>query len=266
MANIKISELPSLATLVDTTVFSTVSAGNNYKLTGTVLKSYVRDSISLASPATASLGGALGYAPTTGIFTFTPADKTNLVNGSATLQLDSDGKATLPGHVLVEGVTSTGATGTGKFVFDNAPTFSGHPTIEGVTSTGATGTGKFVFDNAPTFSGNVTTSTLTVKDVRDTVYTGGSTTGTITPDCTNGAVQTITLTGSITLNAFNNPVSGQSMTLIITQGGAGSYTLTSSMKFAGGLKTLSTAVGSIDLLTISYIGTTYYASLVTGFA
>src|SRR6185369_3077618 len=27
------------------------------------------------------------------------------------------------GHVTVEGVTSTGATGTGKFVFDNAPTF-----------------------------------------------------------------------------------------------------------------------------------------------
>jgi hypothetical protein len=38
------------------------------------------------------------------------------------------------------------------------------------------------------------------------------------------------------------------------------------MKFAGGSKTLSTAAGSIDILTISYIGTTYYASLVKGYA
>jgi hypothetical protein len=35
---------------------------------------------------------------------------------------------------------------------DAANTFTGHQTIEGVTSTGATGTGKFVFDAAPTVS------------------------------------------------------------------------------------------------------------------
>lgn len=34
---------------------------------------------------------------------------------------------------------------------DAANTFTGHQTIEGVTSTGATGTGKFVFDTSPTF-------------------------------------------------------------------------------------------------------------------
>jgi hypothetical protein len=38
------------------------------------------------------------------------------------------------------------------------------------------------------------------------------------------------------------------------------------MKFAGGFKTLSTAANAVDMLTISYIGSTYYASLVTGFA
>jgi hypothetical protein len=31
-----------------------------------------------------------------------------------------------------------------------SPTVTGHPTVEGVTSTGATGTGKFVFDGSPT--------------------------------------------------------------------------------------------------------------------
>lgn len=55
------------------------------------------------------------------------------------------------------GVTAiTSQTGTGtKFVVDTSPTIitptiSGHPTVEGVTSTGATGTGKFVFDTSPT--------------------------------------------------------------------------------------------------------------------
>ena len=111
-----------------------------------------------------------------------------------------------------------------------------------------------------------TFTTLTATDPRDVIYTGGSTTGTITPNAANGSVQTITLTGSITLNALASPVSGQTITMIITQSASGNNTLTSSMKFAGGFKTLSTAANAIDMLTISYIGTTYYASLVTGFA
>ena len=129
-----------------------------------------------------------------------------------------------------------------------------------------------------TFSGaysvtipTASTTTLTVKDVRDTIYpigTGSNVSqGTITPDCANGNVQTVTLTGSITFNAFANPVSGQSMTIIITQPSSGGpATLTSSMKFANGAKTLSTAANAIDMLTVSYIGSTYYASLITGFA
>jgi hypothetical protein len=112
-----------------------------------------------------------------------------------------------------------------------------------------------------------TFTTLTATDARDVVYAGGSTTGTITPNAANGNVQTITLTGSITLNAFASPVSGQSITMIIKQPVTGGpYTLTSTMLFAGGAKTLSTGASATDMLTISYIGTTYYASLVTGFA
>ena len=110
-------------------------------------------------------------------------------------------------------------------------------------------------------------TTLTYRDARDTVFAGGTTTGTITPNAANGNVQTITLTGSITLNALASPVTGQSLTLIVRQPATGGpFTLTSSMLFAGGFKTLSTANNAIDMITISYIGTTYYASLVTGFA
>ena len=75
-----------------------------------------------------------------------------VITTNAAEGIEMSGTLSVTGHVTVEGVTSTGATGTGKFVFDNAPTISGHPTIEGVTSTGATGTGKFVFDTSPTFS------------------------------------------------------------------------------------------------------------------
>lgn len=118
---------------------------------------------------------------------------------------------------------------------------------------------------------NLTNGAVTVKDVRDTVYAiasgSGTSAGTITPDCANGNLQTVTLTGSITLNAFANPVSGQSMTIIITQPSSGGpYTLTSSMKFANANKTLSTAANAVDIVTVSYIGSTYYASLITGFA
>lgn len=105
------------------------------------------------------------------------------------------------------------------------------------------------------------------KDYKETIYTGGSTTGTITPDVANGNVQKITLTGNITWNAFGNPESGQSMTLIVIQPSSGGpYTLTSTMKFAGGTKTLSTAANAIDIISVVYDGTNYYASLSTNFS
>lgn len=47
-------------------------------------------------------------------------------------------------------------TNESKATMFTSPTFTGHPTIEGVTSTGATGTGNLVFSASPTFSGTVT--------------------------------------------------------------------------------------------------------------
>jgi hypothetical protein len=63
------------------------------------------------------------------------------------------GGQTFSGHNTEEGVTATGATGTGKQVYDNAPTLTGHPTIEGVTSTGASGSGKSLYQTSPTING-----------------------------------------------------------------------------------------------------------------
>ena len=76
----------------------------------------------------------------------------------------------------------------------------------------------------------------------------------------------MTLTGNITMNTLGNAIGGRSMTLILTVGGTGSYTLTSSMKFLNGYKTLSSGVGAIDIITVFYDGGTYYASLTNGYS
>ena len=119
---------------------------------------------------------------------------------------------------------------------------------------------------AGTFT-TMTADTAVLDDIRETVFAiGNSGATTLTPNAANGSIQTITATGNFTLSAFTSPVSGQTITFIITQDATGSRTLTSTMKFSGASKTLSTAANSIDILTVSYIGTTYYASLAKGFA
>ncbi len=107
---------------------------------------------------------------------------------------------------------------------------------------------------------------ITNLEYNEYVHALGTTSGTITPNAANGNVQTVTLNGNLTLSAFASPVSGQTITFIITQDATGSRTLTSTMLFAGASKTLSTAANAVDILTVSYIGTTYYASLAKGFA
>jgi hypothetical protein len=121
-------------------------------------------------------------------------------------------------------------------------------------------------------AGTMTLTAATVKSPNliqsNKVFSYGNS-GTLTwaPNiATNGNIQTITLTGNLTLNAFTSPVSGQWVRLIITQDGTGSRTLTSSMKFEGGSKTLSTAANAVDIIDVWYIGTTYYASLTKGYA
>jgi hypothetical protein len=101
-------------------------------------------------------GSARTIAGTANQITVTNGDG---VSGNPTISIPSS--PTIPGHPTIEGVTSTGATGTGNLVFSAAPTITGHPTIEGVTSTGATGTGNFVFSAAPTITGHPTIEGVT---------------------------------------------------------------------------------------------------------
>jgi len=107
-----------------------------------------------------------------------------------------------------------------------------------------------------------------LKGYREEIFTGNPTGGTITPNTRNGNVHSITLTGAITINQLDaSNAAGDSLTLILKQPASGGpYTLTSTMKFAGGNKTLSTAADAIDILSIFYDGSVYYASLSTNFS
>jgi hypothetical protein len=109
------------------------------------------------------------------------------------------------------------------------------------------------------------TGATTVKNIRynETQHSLGTTSGTIAPDVANGNVQNITLNGNLTLNAFTSPLAGQSLTLIVNTNGTG-RTLTSTMKWAGGEKTLSTT-STTDIISVFYDGTNYWASLAKGF-
>jgi len=103
----------------------------------------------------------------------------------------------------------------------------------------------------------------TITGYKETVFGIGTTSGTITPNVANGNVQTITLNGNLTLSAFSSPVAGQSLTLIVNTNGTG-RTLTSTMKFAGGDKTISTT-STTDIISIFYDGANYWASLAKDF-
>ena len=114
------------------------------------------------------------------------------------------------------------------------------------------GTGKTVIGNL------VATETI--------VANGNTGAATLTPNAALGAVQSYTVTGNITFSAFDTPIAGQSITVILTQDATGSRLLTSTMKFAGGSKTLSTAANAVDIISVYYDGTNYWASLSKGFA
>lgn len=150
----------------------------------------------------------------------------------------------------------TGATGA------QGPTGPTGPT--GATgATGPTGTFSGTTSNPSTFSGGLTISGA----LHTPRYAWGNVSvGTYAPNVNSGTVHTMTLTGNLTMNALTNAVTGTNFTLILTQDGTGGKTLSSTMKFAGGFKTLSTAGGSIDMITVYFDGTTYYAGLVRGYA
>ena len=194
---------------------------------------------------------------------------TTVSGGSSTLNGLSDVTITTPsnGQVLSynsstsEWVNSTiSSGGITDVVQDTTPQLGGNLDVNGQSIVSVSngninitpnGTGQTVIKNL---------------EYNENIYSLGTTSGTITPDVANGNLHTITLNGNLTFSAFTSPVAGQSLTLIITQDATGGRTLTSTMKFAGAIKTLSGTANAVDIMTVFYDGTNYWASLAKGFA
>ena len=155
---------------------------------------------------------------------------------------------------------SSGGGGLSNISEDTTPQLGGNLDVN---SQDIVSTSNGNIDIQPNGSGKTNIKNITYNE---SIHDIGTTSGTKTPDVNDGPVQTITLSGDLTLNAFASPQQGQSLTLIITQDGTGGRTLSSTFKFAGGTKTLSTAANAIDILSVFYDGSNYWASLSTNFS
>jgi hypothetical protein len=130
-----------------------------------------------------------------------------------------------------------------------------------------TKTHNFYANGLASFASNVAYSgTLNLTKFNELTNYLGNVSGTVTPDLNSGSMQSMMLTGNITLNSLANVVNGSSATLKLVQDGTGNRTLSSTMKFASGFKTLSTAPNSVDIISVFYDGADYYATLTTGYA
>ena len=110
-------------------------------------------------------------------------------------------------------------------------------------------------------SGGVFQKVSNVKGVNpDTLYAQGNVTGATTFTRVNGKIITATLTGNATATLTSGFQVGDELTLILTQDGTGSRTMTwpSNAKFGhGGVYVLTTAASSVDTVTFTWDGTNW---------
>jgi hypothetical protein len=227
--------------------------------------------------------GSLGYNSSTGVITYTGPSNTDyraafsagtgitITDGVVSSTVTS-GATNLDGlsDVIITGTPSMGQilryTANNAFenvaagylsgvAGDSSPMLGGNLNVNGNQIVSASN-GSIVL--APNGTGKTQINAINYNEGAIHTVTYGAT---ITPNVTDGNTQQVTLTGNVTFNAFTSPVAGQSLTLIVKQDATGSRTLTSTMKFAGGTKTLTTAANSIDIISVYYDGTNYWASL-----
>lgn len=175
----------------------------------------------------------------------------------ASITVDTYGRVT----ALSSGTAPvTSVSGTAGRISSSGGTTPSLDLVSGIATAG-TYAGRVTVDTY----GRITAATNDVTGYTEPIYDLGTTGGTVAPNVANGNVQKITLNSALTINAFTSPVAGQSLTLII-YGGTAYTSITSTMKFAGGIKTLTGTASCIDILSVYYDGTTYFASLNKGFA
>lgn len=90
-----------------------------------------------------------------------------------------------------------------------------------------------------------------------------SSSGTLTLNFTATQVFTVTTTENISTITVSNPVAGQKVTIIFTQGASHTIAFPAGWKWAGGTApTFTTGAGAIDIVSVLYDGSRYFAEAI----
>lgn len=186
----------------------------------------------------------------------------NITNASIFGSLNAGTGIGLTESGVITTITNSGVT---SITGNTGISVSSSTGATAITNTGVTG---IVAGTGISVSGG--TGVVTVSaNYAESVYNGGNSGSTITPNRTQGSVQKFTLNANIvTLNPPTNMSTGQNLTLIFTQDSAGNRALNANTAylFASGFQTLSTSSGAIDMLNIFYDGSVYYVTLTVGYS
>jgi cytoskeletal protein CcmA (bactofilin family) len=116
-----------------------------------------------------------------------------------------------------------------------SPTIGGHAVIEGVTPTGATGTGNLVFSAGPTLTGTLAAATITASGTLsvtgNTTISGSLTTTDITTTGNHSVTGNITAQGTVFSDKIKSPATNAD--LAISAQGTGIVDIQSAMTTIG---------------------------------
>ena len=203
----------TLATGATITEFSTNTAlgtSNTVVPTQNAVKAYV-DAQNVAQAITFVGDDSTGTAVNSGE-TFKIAGGTGLtsaVTGDA-LTLDIDSSVV----TLTGGQTLTNKTLTTPSI--SSPNITGHATIEGVTPTGATGTGNLVFSASPTVTGTLTAATISASGTLaagNTTISGSLSSQDLTVTGSQSVSGNITVQGTVYSDKIKSPASNANLSI-----------------------------------------------------
>jgi len=230
------------------------------------------------SQETASGNGTLSYNNTTGEFTYTPPDLSSYLTDYTVTEGD------VTAHQAALSITESQISDLGSYLTAETNDLSSAVTWANVPDANITESSVTQHEAALSITESqisdlqsyLTSETFTEVSQDTTPELGGElvcagntisnpvledlgSTDTPTITVSNGNVQTVTISSGLTLPAFSDAATGQSVTLIVS--GSGTASGTAAYRFAGGNKTLTT----LSVVSIFYDGTNYFASIATDF-
>lgn len=253
---------PASQTLVCNGTFSATAFGAINKVTITAPATSA--TLTIADGKTLTVNNTLTLAGTN--------STTMTFPGTSATIARTDAANSFTGHQTIEGVTSTGATGTGKFVFDGSPTLvtpvlgaATATSINGLTITSGTGTltipnsASLIMSgaNALTFSMSGT-ATITVPNASDSMTLNNATQSLSNKTLSAPVIATIVSgAGTNTLPTATGTLLSTAAAVTVAQGGSGAATLTGILKgngasaFTAVTAPSGTIVGTSDTQTIT---------------